>query len=275
MNTRIKQFLFLLAVIVAVLSIGARPAQAVSVDLFGVLGNAGFENDLVHSQWTVTKPNSSYQNDVPVNPIIFPLDPCCSNGTLLPALTAPAGNNFIGVLNPTENEDRKGKLAHVAVANSYASGTTFDIIVWGNRGRLNSNGNTNSFIPGGSSAQTLRVRFMGWGAGALPTVNSSDDWTRAFAVNTSLPFTNWGSPGQWTSQEFHFTTPVNLEFLSLALVLQNNNHDQYVASDTAPIPEPGSLLLLIAGGLLLIGYGWLRGRTAALALTRPNLNLSR
>jgi hypothetical protein len=228
----------------------------------------------VHSQWTVTKPNSSYQNTVPVNPLILPLNPCCSNGTTLPALTAPVGNNFIGVLNPTLQGDLKGKLAHDAVAHSYASGTTFDIIVWGNRGRLNSNGNTNSFIPGGSGAQTLNVRFMGWGAGALPTVNSADDWTRAFAVNTSLPFTNWGSPGQWTSQEFQFTTPVNLAYLSLALSLQNNNHDQYVASDLAPVPEPGSLVLLIAGGLLLIGFARLR-RTAALALTRRNPNLSR
>lgn len=273
MKMRIKQFLFLLAVILTVLSIGASPVQAVSVDLFGVLGNAGFENDLVHSQWTVTKPNSSYQNTVPVNPLILPLNPCCSNGTTLPALTAPAGNNFIGVLNPTLNEDRKGKLAHDAVANSYASGTTFDILVWGNRGRLGSNGNTNSTFPG--AAPALIVSFLGWGAGSVPTVNSSDNWSRAFALKTSLPFTDWGSPGQWTSQEFHFTTPVDLAYISLALALQNVNHDQYVASDTAPIPEPGSLLLLIAGGLLLIGYGWLHRRTAALALTRRNLNLSR
>ncbi len=201
--------------------------------------------------------------------------------TRLPVGTAgrptekPEEPNFIGVLNPTENEDRKGKLAHDAVANSYASGTTFDIIIWGNRGRLNSNGNTNSFIPGWNSAQTLMVRFMGWGAGALPTVSSADNWTRAFAVNTSLPFTNWGSPGQWTSQEFHFTTPVDLAYISLALVLQNNNHDQYVASDTAPIPGPRSLLLLITGGLLLFGYGRLRRPSAALTLTRRNPNFSR
>jgi hypothetical protein len=268
-----KQFLFLLAVIFTVLSTGVRPARAVPVDLFGVLGNAGFENDLVHSQWTVTQPNSSYQSTVPVNPTILPLDPCCSNGTTLPALTAPVGNNFIGVLNPTLNEDRKGKLAHDAVANSYASGTTFEILVWGNRGRLGSNGNTNSTFPG--AAPALIVQFMGWGAGSVPTVNSSDDWSRVRLVNVSLPFTNWGSPGQWTSQEFLFTTPVDLAYISLALSLQNVNHDQYVASDTAPIPEPGSLVLLIVGGLLLIGHGRLSRRTASLALARRSPNLSR
>src|SRR5262245_49943718 len=88
---------------VAALLYGATSARANSIDLASVLSNSGYESGLVHLQWTDTRPNSSYLTSVPVNPLILPLDPSLSNGTTLAALTAPAGNNFIGVPNPTLN----------------------------------------------------------------------------------------------------------------------------------------------------------------------------
>lgn len=150
--------------------------------------------------------------------------------------------------NPTLNGDLKGKLAHDALAQSFASDTIFEVLVWGNRGRLDANGNQNSTFPG-STPQVI-VQLRGWGAGSLPTVNASDSWSRSPAFTQSLTFSNWGSPGDWASQIFTFTPGVALEYVTLSISGQNNNHDQYVAFDVASVPEVSSGALL---GLGLLG----------------------
>ena len=58
--------------IIALLFVLIRGAAA-QVDLGDVLGNSGFENDLVHSEWTATTPSMNYQLEAPeVNPTIEP-----------------------------------------------------------------------------------------------------------------------------------------------------------------------------------------------------------
>ena len=126
--------------------VGGVRASAVTVDLALVLGNSGYELGNT-SQWTATQTNTSFVTSVPVNPAIAPLDPCCSNGTLLPLLLAPVGNNFVGVATDPDDVDEKGKLVHAALAQSFAADTIFQVTVWANRGRLNTNGNTNSGMP--------------------------------------------------------------------------------------------------------------------------------
>lgn len=233
---------------VSALVLMAGPASAVTIDLGVALGNSGFENGTT-SQWTTTRPNASYIISVPVDPFIEPLDPCCNDGTLLPALTAPAGIHFVGVTNPTLTEDRKGKLAHDALAQSFASDTVFQVLVWGNRGKLDTNGNLNPTFPGSSPQVTVQLR--GWGAGSLPTVNpANDNWSRSPAFTQSLTFTNWGSPGDWASQIFTFTPGLAFEYVTLSISGMNNNHDQYVAFDVASVPEVSSGVLL---GLGLLG----------------------
>jgi hypothetical protein len=53
------------------------------IDLSLVLTNSGLELGNTNN-WTATMPNSQYISPVPVDPAIQPLDPCCTNGTLLP-----------------------------------------------------------------------------------------------------------------------------------------------------------------------------------------------
>ena len=142
--------------------------------------------------------------------------------------------------------DEKGKLVHDALAQSFASGTVFQVTVWANRGRLGTNGNTNSQLP--ASPPDLLVSFYGFGAGAAPTLNSSDNWSRSVTFNPgATTFTNWGTVGQWTSQTFTWTTNVALSYVSLGIAGRNNNHDQYVAWDLAPVSEPSTALLLAVG----------------------------
>jgi hypothetical protein len=231
-------------------ALSATASAAAPVDLYFVLGNAGYEDDLVHSQWTVTKPNATYTSTVPVNPMIEPLDPAFNDGTLLPALVAPVGDNFIGVENPTLNDDIKGKLAHDSVAGAFSSADEYVVVVWGNRGRLDSNGNTTSTFPG--SAPVINVQFLTWGAGSVPTVDANDNWSRS-PTSTSTLFTNWGDPGEWTSQTFTFTRVANFSYLALAISGQNNNHDQYVAWDIGAVPEPSSVILAFIGAAAICG----------------------
>jgi hypothetical protein len=101
--------------------------QACPVDLTQLLGNSGYESGL--AQWTATKPNKTYQVNAPaVNPTIV------RKGTTT-ALRAPAGKNFVGILNSGDT-DISGKLAHTVVAGAVASGTTFEVTIFANRGRL-------------------------------------------------------------------------------------------------------------------------------------------
>ena len=223
---------------------GAWPAAAVTVDLAVVLGNSGYETGTT-SQWTATQPNTTYVSSVPVDPVIAPLDPCCTNGTTLPILLAPGGSHFVGVTNPTLNGDLKGKLVHDALAQSFASDTIFQVTIWANRGRLDSNGNTTSTFP--VSPPIVVANLSGWGAGSVPTVNTSDNWSRTRTYNQNMTFTNWGSPGQWVSQTFQWSPGVALAYISLSISGQNNNHDQYVAWDVVPVPEPSTALLLALG----------------------------
>jgi hypothetical protein len=228
----------------ALLVSAAAPAAAITVDLALVLGNSGYETGTT-AQWTTTRPNAMYILSVPVDPVIFPLDPCCpGTGTLLPQLVAPVGDHFVGVPNDTLNADLNGKLAHDALQMSFAADTEFQVVVWANRGRLDSNGNLVPDFPNLNAAPELNVQLRGWGAGSLPTVDATnDDWSR----NPQQTQTLWGNPGQWTSQTFTFTNSVAWEFISLSISGLNHNHDQYVAWDIAPIPEPSTGLLLGLG----------------------------
>jgi hypothetical protein len=222
------------------------PASAVTVDLSLVLTNSGWELGNT-SSWTATMPNTQYISPVPVDPANQPLDPCCSNGTLLPALTAPAGLHFVGVATDPDTVDEKGKLVHTALSQSFAADTIFQVTIWANRSRLNTNGNTNSAMP--AAPPTLSVGFYGWGTGALPTVTAAtDNWSRTRSYNpTALQFTNWGAPAQWTSQTFQWAPGIALSYISLGIAGMNNNHDQYIAWDMAPVPEPSTALLVALG----------------------------
>ena len=59
--------------LIAALSFILIRVAAAQVDLGVVLGNSGFEDDLVHSQWTATVKGTGYQMEAPVvNPVIVP-----------------------------------------------------------------------------------------------------------------------------------------------------------------------------------------------------------
>jgi len=97
------------------------------------------------------------------------------------------------------------------------------------------------------------VNLSGWttpgSPPGAPTVDSNDNWSRTRQLNVSSTFTNWGTPGQWTSQTFSwiYTGANPLTYISLAISGQNNNHSQYVAWDVAPVPEPATGTLLVLG----------------------------
>lgn len=223
---------------------GAAPTAAVTINLAIALGNSGYETGTT-SSWTATQPNTQFIIPVPVDPSIAPLDPCCTNGSTLPILLAPAGSHFVGVATDPDTVDEKGKLVHDALSQSFAADTIFQVTVWANRGRIaGGSGNTNSTF-GTATPPDMLVSLYGWGSGTTPTVNSSDNWSRTRTYNPAAQsFTNWGTPGQWTSQTFTWTPGVALSYISLAIAGRNNNHDQYVAWD---VPEPSTGLLLALG----------------------------
>jgi hypothetical protein len=231
----------------------ATAAPCAVIDVSTVLGNSSYEDDLLHTQWTVTMPNASYQDPVPVNPAFTPLNPAFTDGTTQAAPTAPVGVNYIAVLNPTEMGDFKGKLAHDALAVSYSSSDTFQVTVWANRGRLGTNGNTNSTFIGlnPTALPMVRVELLTWGPGSLPTVDSDDDWSRSTLFSSQQTFVNWAGPTQWASQTFTFSPGASVSYLALAVSGLNNNHDQYVAWDIGPVPEPSSLVLASLGGVVV------------------------
>lgn len=246
------------AALVLALMTAIPPAEswANPLNLATLIANPSFDDASTTVNWTTTRPNSSYLSAVPVNPVIAPLAPS-SSGVPQPNLIAQYGPNFVGVRNPTQNDDLKGKLVSDAVALSVTTGTEFEISVYGNRGRLNTNGNTNGTFPNANSAPKLRIQFWGFSAGAVPTVNSSDNWSRSHTVKMTETFDFTGvDPGEWALQTFLFETTANLEYIAIAVVGQNLNHDQYVAADIQTIPEPTTATLV---GLGLMGL-CLRGR---------------
>jgi hypothetical protein len=241
----------------------AAMAHGAVIDLASILGNPSYEADLVHSQWKVTRPNGSYDTVVPVNPAFSPLNPAFNDGTTQAAPTAPVGTNYIAVLNPTEEGDIKGKLAHDSLAAVYTLADSFQVKVWGNRGRLGTNGNTNSTFAGlnPTALPTLKVQFLTWGPGSVPTVDVNDNWSRGPSFSSTVDFTSWAGPTAWASQVFSFSPGLNISYLALAVSGQNNNHDQYVAWDIGQVPEPSSLALAALGGVSL-AVAYLRRRTA-------------
>ena len=246
-------------------------AWANPLNLATLVANPSFDDASTPVNWTTTRPNSSYLSAVPVNPVIAPLAPS-SSGVPQPNLLAQYGPNFVGVRNPTQNDDLKGKLVSDAVVRLETTGTEFEISVYGNRGRLNTNGNTNGTFPNANSAPKLRIQFWGFSAGAVPTVNSSDNWSRSHTVKMTETFDFTGiDPGEWALQTFLFETTANLEYIAIAVVGQNLNHDQYVAADIQTIPEPTTAALV---GLGLMGL-CLRGRfRSRMQQSSPAENLS-
>jgi hypothetical protein len=76
---------------------------------------------------------------------------------------------------------------------------------------------------------------------------ATDNWSRTRSYNTAQTFTNFGTPGQWTSQTFTWTPGIALSYISLGITGQNQNHDQYIAWDITAVPEPSTALLLALG----------------------------
>ena len=92
---------------------------AVVVDLADI-ANASFDDDLAHTNWSITRPNGHYLHQIDVNPDITPLDPSREDGATVPPLTTPVGSNFVGIVNSTFDTDRKGKLTYDTAAGTAA-----------------------------------------------------------------------------------------------------------------------------------------------------------
>lgn len=221
---------------------GPPPAEpAEPSDSAPILGNDGFEADLVHSQWIATTPNRTYSRGAPVvNPVIVP------KGGAAP-LKAPVGNNFVGILNPSDR-DTSGKLVHTAVAGPFPEVTVFQVTVFANRGRL-----AGASMPLFDRAPSeVLLQFFGWGAGNSPTINrNTDDWSRQPSVRIRQVFTNWVANGQWASQTFHFVTDKDLGYISLSIVGMNHKNASYVAFDV----EAAALEISIPSYLVKVDSG--------------------
>ncbi|MBS3114130.1 hypothetical protein J4448_03440 [Candidatus Woesearchaeota archaeon] len=202
------------------------PVSAEVIDLTTVLGNSGFEDDLFHAQWTATKKNANYRLDAPqVNPVIIPKGATIS-------LEVPAGNNFIGILNPND-EDINGRLVHDVVKGPFPKGTVFKLTIFGNKGRLSTA--PVSIFPNPKDASELTVQFFGWKAGSKPTINpNTDNWSRSPSLVLRRVFSNWAQNGQWSLETFEFVANNNLEYISLAVTGKNHKLASYVAFDLGP-----------------------------------------
>jgi len=196
-------------------------AYAETVDLATLLANSGFEDDLVHSSWTATKKSNNYLLNAPVvNPVIVPKGET-------DALDAPSGDNFVGVLNPGD-QDINGRVVHQPVAGVFARLTTFKLTLFANRGRLA--GAATPLFESVPSEVTLQL--LGWGAGSVPVVNpNTDDWSRKPLVVISQSFTAWGPNGEWASQIFQFQINTELRYVSLAITGKNHKRASYAAFD--------------------------------------------
>lgn len=209
--------IFLIAALSFIL-VGTAAAQ---VELWMVLDNIDFEDDLMHSEWTATVKSRGYLLDAPVvNPDIVP------KLASVP-LQAPSGDHFIGIQNPG-GEDIKGRLVHDAVAGSFAQGTVFEVTVFANRGRLSAS-STAAFT---SAPSEVTLQFFGWGAGQVPVVNpSNDNWSRSPSVTLSQAFTHWAANGQWAAQLMRFVTPKPIAYIALAVTGKNHSDASYAAFD--------------------------------------------
>lgn len=198
------------------------PARA-AVDLSGILGNLGFEDDVHLTGWTVTLKNGNYTFDaVQVNPAIVPF------GQAEP-LAAPDGEHFVGVANPADG-DVNGRVVHEPVFGPFPAGTVFTVTVLASRGRLAGAGTAT--FPSAKAASELSLQFFAWAAGSLPAVNpSTDDWSRKPKVTVRSVFTAWAAPGAWAAQTFQFAVPVEVAYVSLALTAKNHRAASYVAFD--------------------------------------------
>ena len=210
-----------LLIAVVLCLIGPEAARAAEVNLAVLLGNSGFEDDLDHSHWVSTKKSTNYLLDAPlVSPLIVP------KGEMAPLL-APAGNHFVGVLNPADS-DINGRLVHDPVAGVFLSGTTFTATVFANRGRL-STAPTALFE---SAPSEVTLQFFGWRAGGMPVVDpASDNWDRTPAVTINRSFTSWGPNGEWASQTLLFPINTELRYISLSLTAKNHKRASYAAFD--------------------------------------------
>jgi len=206
-------------------------AGAANLDVTTLLPNSGFESGNL-TGWSLTQPNTDYVVSLSpnVNPSIDPAD-VANNPALL---VAPSGSFFTGLKRVGDvAPDLKYKLAHGAVAVTVSTGTVFTVKVWANRGRLE------PFDTPASTGDVL-VRVFGWTGGTtIPTVNSSDNWSRTVNWNPAAQtFDFTGIPdGTWGFRVFTFdpaAAGVNastLKYLTLTLAGRNNNHDQYIALD--------------------------------------------
>jgi len=225
-----------LAVVALAASLGPAPAAGVTLNACELFSNINFETGSL-VDWTLTAPNADYllaptgANPI-LDPSIDPADPANNPATLV----APVGVHFTGVKQIGDTAiDLKYKLAHGATAIAVPPGTTIEVRVWSNRGRLE------PFDTPASTADLL-VRVFGWTAGGLPTVNSSDNWSRTVSWNPtpqSFDFTGVAD-GTWASRTFTFTTPATttLAYLSISIAGRTNNHDQYIAVDLCDGPTP-------------------------------------
>jgi hypothetical protein len=224
--------------------------RLLAADVSSLFSNPGFESGNL-SGWTVTQPNTNnYVSSLspPVNPSIDPADPG-NNPTLL---TAPSGSFFTGLMEiGTPANDPAYKLSHDALSISVSSGTTFQVTLWANRGRLE------PFDAPSPSPPTATVKIFGWtSSGAAPTVTAStDNWSRSISWNpAALSFDFTLVPdGTWAAQTFTFDPAAsgidaaNLKYLSFSISGLNHNHDEYIALDVAPVPEPSTFALAAAG----------------------------
>jgi hypothetical protein len=206
-------------------------ASADAVDVCAVFSNIGFENgDLTN--WTLTRPNTNFVASLSpaVNPTIDPAD--AANSPVV--LVAAVGSYFTGLKRPgDEGLDLSYKLAHDAIAIDVPSGTTFQVVVWANRGRLE------PFDTPGSTADVL-VRMHGWTAGATPIVTAAtDNWSRSIhwsPASQSFDFTGVAD-GDWAARTFVFDPAAdgrdaaNVKRITITLAGRTHNHDQYVAID--------------------------------------------
>jgi hypothetical protein len=114
------------------------------------------------------------------------------------------------------------------VAGTFAAGTTFEVTVWANRGRL-AGASTPEFD---SAPSEVLVTFFGWGAGSAPAINpNTDNWSRSPSVKLQQAFTNWAANGAWASQTFAFVTTKELHYVSLSIAGLNHKKASYVAFD--------------------------------------------